>query len=249
MKTTAMIFAGALLATAAPALALDTFNLTYEDAGVENSTATFTTKGVETFDALPTGFNTFTTDFGTMGAFTGSYTGVQINSADQYGGAGGMGNYAVAFPGTPYTVTLTADPVKVPGGVNYFGYYLSALDNGNLVQFFRGGTLVGQLDPAGVLARIGNKPAYFGNPDAPFQGQNSAQPYAFINFFDTNGTFDTVTFTQTQGGGYELDNHTVGFYTAISGNTVPEPAAWALMVAGFGLVGSALRRRVVAVAA
>ena len=28
-----------------------------------------------------------------------------------------------------------------------------------------------------------------------------------------------------------------------SGSTVPEPAAWALMLAGFGLVGSAMRRR------
>ena len=29
--------------------------------------------------------------------------------------------------------------------------------------------------------------------------------------------------------------------------TVPEPASWAMMVAGFGLVGAALRRRQVAV--
>ncbi len=32
-------------------------------------------------------------------------------------------------------------------------------------------------------------------------------------------------------------------------NTVPEPASWALMIAGFGLVGTALRRRTVTVAA
>ncbi len=249
IKTAATIFAGVLLATSAPALALDAFNLTYENAGVEHTTAGFTVVGVETFDARPTGFDTFTTDFGTAGAFTGSYTSVQIHSADQYGSAGGTGNYAVAFNGTPYSITLTADPVKVPGGVNYFGYYLSALDGGNLVQFFRAGVLVGQLDPSGVLARIGSKPAYFGNPDAPFKGQNGGQPYAFINFFDTNGTFDTVKFSQTTGGGYELDNHTVGYYTTVSGNTVPEPAAWTLMIAGFGLVGGSLRRRATTVAA
>jgi hypothetical protein len=28
-----------------------------------------------------------------------------------------------------------------------------------------------------------------------------------------------------------------------AGNGVPEPAAWAMMLAGFGLVGSAMRRR------
>ncbi|MCS6986322.1 MAG: PEPxxWA-CTERM sorting domain-containing protein [Sphingomonadaceae bacterium] len=32
-------------------------------------------------------------------------------------------------------------------------------------------------------------------------------------------------------------------------NPIPEPAAWALMIAGFGLVGMAARRRRLAVAA
>ena len=36
---------------------------------------------------------------------------------------------------------------------------------------------------------------------------------------------------------------------AFTGTAVPEPAAWALMIAGFGLVGTALRRRSTAVAA
>jgi len=35
----------------------------------------------------------------------------------------------------------------------------------------------------------------------------------------------------------------------VTGATVPEPAAWALLVVGFGLVGSAARRRKVSVAA
>lgn len=40
-----------------------------------------------------------------------------------------------------------------------------------------------------------------------------------------------------------VDNVTFGTHYIGPGSTVPEPAAWALMVAGFGLVGSALRRR------
>ncbi len=38
-----------------------------------------------------------------------------------------------------------------------------------------------------------------------------------------------------------FDNITLG--SAIPGSGTPEPAAWALMIAGFGLVGTALRRR------
>lgn len=34
-----------------------------------------------------------------------------------------------------------------------------------------------------------------------------------------------------------------------AGGTVPEPASWAMMIAGFGLVGAAMRRRAVALAA
>jgi hypothetical protein len=64
-----------------------------------------------------------------------------------------------------------------------------------------------------VLAQVAGQPAYFGNPNPAFQGQNSGQPHAFINFYDTTGTFDEVDFTQNMIGGYESDNHTVGFFT------------------------------------
>lgn len=44
--------------------------------------------------------------------------------------------------------------------------------------------------------------------------------------------------------GTPASNYTLqGLQDAGYGITVPEPAAWALMISGFGLVGSALRRR------
>ncbi|QYE36692.1 PEPxxWA-CTERM sorting domain-containing protein [Polymorphobacter megasporae] len=243
---------GLALVVSAPAFALDTFKITYENPGVEHSSAGFDIDGVEDFNSRSTGSGqSFTTDFGTSGAITGSYSGLQINNADQYGGAGGSGKYAVAFDYTPsYSLTLTADPITVPNGINYFGYYLSALDTGNVVDFYKGETLVGTLNPAGVLAATISKPAYLGNPDAPFLGDNNTQPYVFINFFDLSGTFDKVVFRETTANaGYESDNHTVGFFNTISGNTIPEPSSWAMMIAGFGLVGFATRRRRVSVTA
>ena len=47
----------------------------------------------------------------------------------------GIGNYIVAFGSTPYTLSLAADPIMDPQGINYFGYWLSALDDGNKVAF------------------------------------------------------------------------------------------------------------------
>lgn len=219
----------------------DVFFLNYEAVGIQHTTATFTTVGVETFDNRASGVG-FTTDFDTGGAVSATYSPVRINNADRYGGATGSGKYPVAFYATAFALRFTADPKQLPRGINYFGYWLSALDGGNQVAFYRGGKQVGALSPSDVLGRIGSNRNYFGNPNAPFAGQNRSEPYAFINFYDKTGSFDEVRFTQsTKGGGYESDNHTVGFYTATGGT--PEPANWAMFITGFGLVGTGLRRR------
>ena len=60
----------------------------------------------------------------------------------------------------------------------------------------------------------------------------------FINFYDTTGTFNQITFTEDPAvGGYESDNHTVGFYTEIGGVGTPEPSTWAMLIAGFAGLG------------
>lgn len=255
----------AALAGPSVAGAVIPFDVRYESeaVGIQTTTATFSVGGVETFDARATGTSSFTTDFGTSGAITGAYSNVQVNNNDQYGGAGGTGKYAVTFANVGYSLDLSS---TITGGVNYFGYWLSALDRGNRVTFYRGGAVLFTFNPTDVLGVVNasaNSSSYYGNPNAAYRGRNSREPYIFLNFFSDRGSFDRVVFTETPaGGGYESDNHTVGhFLTKGTGTSVrlsvasfpvgsiPEPAVWGMMVTGFGLVGVSVRRRVRTVAA
>jgi len=207
-----------LAGLATPALAVV---VTYEKPGEQNSSATFTLVGVETFDSVKTGADKkFKTDFGTGGAIRGSYRDVQVDAANVYGSAGGSGNHAVTFTTSGYSLDLQT---RLDGGVTYFGYWLSALDSRNQVTLLSGGKEIFVFAPAAVLNAVGDKPGYFGNPNAGFAGQNKGEPYVFVNFF-SDVAFDQVKFSQRSGGGgYESDNHSVGQWITQSGGIVPEP--------------------------
>jgi hypothetical protein len=253
-----LLIAAALLSYMPAAQAA--YTITIEAPGVLNSTSVFSAVGVERFDSRNTGVNqTFTSNFGGS-IFSGTYTGVRVNNADQYGGAGGTGRYVVQF-GTPgFTLDVTSSQ---PGGVTYFGFWLSALDNGNTVRFFNQGVQLFSVDATVLRNFVNSQPnraAYYCNPNPGRTTQNCGEPYAFLNFYAHGGTsFDRIVFDQVTGGGYESDNHTVGRWRQLTGtyvpvpgstlpgdampNAVPEPAAWAMLVGGFGLVGGMQRRR------
>ena len=61
----------------------------------------------------------------------------------------------------------------------------------------------------------------------------------FSGSFVANSSLSTLNFINTVGGG----NAGILLDTVSVTGAVPEPAAWALMIAGFGLVGGAMRRR------
>lgn len=230
----------AFLATPASAAS---FLVTYEAAGVTNSTAGFDYFGIETFDGK-IGQTHFTSTFLHEGVQIDlEYKDVVVIPADQFGGAGGSdyGVVGLNSPNRSYTIDITTTVDGVAGnGVNYFGYWLSALDGENYVSFWKEGVKVFEYAPTDVLALLAGQPDYWGHPTT---GQNPGEPYVFLNFFYDGGTFDRVVFTQGPGtAGYESDNHTLGFYNRTSGTPVPEPAAIGLI--GVGLLGvAALRRR------
>ena len=218
----------AAAALAVPAVAGISINL--EAPGVTNSTQAFTEVGVETFDSYAAGtYTTLNSNFGGSSTYTGTYTGPEIKVNDSWGGAGNS-QYVVALgTGASYTLELNKS-------ADYFGFYLAALSSGNMLEFYNGSTLLGSYDYAalqGIITAAG--PGYMGSPDA---GQTGSEYFAFFNFNFTDGdTYNKVVFSNSGSDGFESDNHTVGI------NAVPEPATWAMLIAGFGLVGFAARRR------
>ena len=181
--------------------------------------------GTETFNGQATGPSSgFTTNFNTGGAtsanlgtnITGTFSGsFSINPADQYGGAGGQGNYIVAYASGGIDLTLS-HTAALPG-INYFGLQISALDAGNTLTFYSGGVQVGQYGPANMIASLGACPSasnpYCGNP---MTGQDANEQFAYVSFFDLGGYFDEITLTETGGGGFESDNYTAGYVDTAS---------------------------------
>jgi len=64
---------------------------------------------------------------------------------------------------------------------------------------------------------------------------DGASGAGFLGFLGEGVTSATIS---------SADDFAIGdFYTTVAAGAVPEPAAWAMMIAGFGLVGASLRRR------
>lgn len=69
-----------------------------------------------------------------------------------------------------------------------------------------------------------------------------------LNYLAT-GLFTTIAFTISSSSQVGFNDPLVdGVSFALAGPGVPEPASWALMITGFGLVGAAMRRRETALA-
>jgi hypothetical protein len=238
--------AAAVLGTSGTAFA-GTISVSYLGAGVQAPTST---SFVETFNnGLGTG-NTTTFNGSTItGTFSGGFT---LPGFNQYGGAGGSGSFIDAgAKNVTYTLTLDTP-------VNYFGYWLSALDAGNQLQLEdASGNVLFTFVPQDLIDALGTCPKigtvvnpYCGNPNTDELGNNSDQLYAYVQFFDTTSDISKIVYTETISAGYEADNFSVDNLTSGPGGTtlgaVPEPSS--LIMLGTGVLGVAgsLRRKLFA---
>lgn len=78
--------------------------------------------------------------------------------------------------------------------------------------------------------------------------ETNGQPLVFVGAFDDSDGFSTVQFWGDGSGEYLVIGGTVRYALLDEGSlpppgAVPEPASWAMMIAGFGMIGGAMRRR------
>jgi hypothetical protein len=170
--------------------------------------------------SLPAGFTTFQTFESTApGTSIGTNAFVFADSVDGQAARpafGSSGNFAAVRSGGSYTVNFAA--------TNAFAFVLGSLDSFNTVtlryadgssQDYAGGQIINDLT-------------------FPTGNQISGETNGVVTYRVTSGPQLTgVTFTSS-GDSFELDN---------LATAVPEPAAWALMIGGFGLMGLSARRR------
>ena len=217
--------------------------VTVEAAGVQATTAyssaltyieDFSTRGPGTPNNNGTpDLADFTSTFGSASPVTGAFSGFQLGLPSSYGNNGAL--YGGAYGSTHYGIVHGDSTITLSKGVGYFDLWAAALDGGNTVELFNGATSLGSYNLVTTIGSLGG--AYYGNPN---NGADANEPFAFVNFA-SNTPITSVQFHQGGGGGFEFDNVTLA-------GAVPEPAGWALMLGGFGLIGGAMRRRAAAVA-
>ncbi len=156
---------------------------------------------------------------------TGNYS-ITTGTAAQLAAAplGDMTNYLVV-PGTTGQLPGSAT-LNLASALGNLSFYWGSIDSFNTVSFFSGangtGTNLGTFGGTSIAGAPAN-----GNQTDPANNRR-----VFFNF--GGSTAQSIVFTSSQRA-FELDD--------IATAAVPEPAIWATLLTGFGMVGFAMRRR------
>jgi hypothetical protein len=213
---------------------------TAENAGVQSTTVAGAT--TENFNelsagALPGAGDTYVSSIGT-------FDGGVVVAANEYGGAGGTGNYyAIGSESGTTSATLT---FKSPQ--DYFGMWWSAGDAENVLKFYDGATLVGTFEVGSIIPYLTS--SYNGNPNSDFLDQDPKEPFDYLDFTAIGGDqITSVEFDNGLGTGFEMDDLSISdtvttppgnnpFNTPDTGNT-----GVMVLIAVATLLGYRLSRR------
>ncbi|QMW23622.1 Npun_F0296 family exosortase-dependent surface protein [Sandaracinobacteroides saxicola] len=173
------------------------------------------------FDVAPGAGETVVLDFESATPPAG-YTITGANFGYYTGTTGGIAA-APAQDDTQYLAVLGGGSatITLPTAIKSFSLYIGSIDAYNSITFNGTGGYTQTLTGADLTAT-----------------PNGDQGAAATNrryFFDFGGDRVTSITLSSEANSFEVDN----LATAV----VPEPATWAMFILGFGLVGSAVRRR------
>jgi hypothetical protein len=197
-------------------------------------------------------------------AVSGDTNDFRTADAGTWNAAGWNGKYyRNATGGNPATMTKLTftglgahDTVSVSSILGLLDSWDSRNGNGGVtpdnLDIFIDGNLVASLTAANASGNIWD----FGGGSALAQcAQVDGHQFYCDTLVDWSKTFahtgSTLTIGwQASGAGWQagddeswgLDNLKIDYFTR-GGNGVPEPAAWAMMLAGFGIAGAAMRKR------
>ena len=192
-----------------------TIDLYVEAPTLQSSSVAGTT--TENFDEIPVGTYGISVST-TIGTYGGSSADpFQIISADQYGGAGGTGNYFAvgSETGTPGIDAVTLD---LNSENNYLGFWWSAGQFSNTITLLQNGTALVTFTTAELLALLPNSVGttvtaidgaqyntadYYGNPN---NGGDTTEPSAYIDIIATELQFNQVEFSNPGNTGFESDS-------------------------------------------
>jgi len=201
------------------------------------SAFTFTTGGIPVAgEGLKSSvLGAITTDFNSGLSNPANYTGGGVKNgsvAHQWASPpADTSNYFTVGPSTSATGTVSFGFLA-----SYFGYYGGSPDGYNSLQLWNDGTLIKSLSGS-FLAKIAHVQPNGDHDDHGDHGGHGHQSVGrYWNIFadNPNEYFNTVKF-RSKANAFETDNHAV--------LAVPEPATYAMILAGPGLVSFIARRR------
>ncbi|MGB0062837.1 MAG: hypothetical protein WBP85_00190 [Terracidiphilus sp.] len=175
----------------------------------------------ETFNEVPLVGNQYNSNtlVSPIGTYVGNSTRIPIIAADQYGGANGS---QYMYVGTRTGGDSTSVTLTLNSPADYFGFWWSAGDPANEIQVYSDGTLVATFTTASLTSFLSTptvtslggaqyvSSSYYGNPNAgTFNGDDAAEPFAYVNLVATGFTFNQIVLTNDASSGFENDNNSI----------------------------------------
>lgn len=230
----------ALAFAAAPATAV-VYDVASSFDGVNNPAGPFT------FGYVDAGLTSFT-PFAASG-FASGCLGNSALTCITGGGQPALGAYkntsASAQNNVVGTINVPGDALFLHPGTSLLSAITFTAPTSALYNYSVSVNLLTNQNPTGVDLFTGN---FFGGPLNGFLTAslpaNLGASYAFAGGINLSAG-DTIFLAIGPAGDYRYDSTQVSWTMA----AVPEPVTWTMMIAGFGLVGIAARRRSVAIAA